>query len=161
MHRGRRNAAATLIVCLAALLLSCSSSEDPPRDDARASSPPRTAPADPKDPTPTATATTPPVEAVRDAFATLQATLNDDCAPGDCAYFLGRVHDELAGLDTAMKADPKGPAHFKEPLELTSKLWKTLGDDTSTPNLENHRTELIGTRDKINLWMQDHPDDYA
>ncbi|MFC8826123.1 hypothetical protein ACFT9I_12295 [Streptomyces sp. NPDC057137] len=153
--------AAALVVLLAASLLSCSSSEDPPRDDARASSPPRTAPADPTPAEPVPDDTTPPVEAVRDAFATLQATLNDDCTPGDCDYFLGRVHDELAGLDTAMKADPKGPGHFKEPLELMAGLWKTLGDDTSTPNLEKHRTELIGTRDKINTWMQDHPDDYA
>ncbi|TXL88807.1 hypothetical protein [Streptomyces sp. IB2014 016-6] len=58
------------------------------------------------------------------------------------------------------EADPKGPGHSQEPLELTSKLRKTLRDDTSTPNLEKHRPELIGTRDKINLWMQDHPDDY-
>ncbi|MFD6993936.1 hypothetical protein [Streptomyces sp. NPDC059943] len=157
--RGR--GAAALVVFLAATLLSCSSSEDPPRDDAGASSPPRTAPANPTTAEPTPDATTPPVEAVRDAFATLQATLNDNCTPGDCDYFLGRVHDELTGLDAAMKADPKGPGHFKEPLELTSKLWKTLADDTSTPNLEIHRTELIGTRDKINLWMQDHPDDYS
>ncbi|MFD3919888.1 hypothetical protein [Streptomyces sp. NPDC058595] len=56
---------------------------------------------------------------------------------------------------------PGGPGHFKEPLELTSKLWKTLGDDTSTPNLEQHRPDLIGTPDKIKLWMQDHPDDYS
>ncbi|WP_381798178.1 hypothetical protein [Streptomyces niveus] len=159
---GQGRGAAALVVFLAATLLSCSSpEEDPPRNDAGASSPPRTAPADPAAAEPASDATTPPVEAVRDAFATLQATLNDDCTPGNCDYFLGRVHEELTGLDAAMKADPKGPGHFKEPLELTSKLWKTLGDDTTTPNLEKHRTELIGTRDKINLWMQDHPDDYS
>ncbi|MEU1278191.1 hypothetical protein [Streptomyces sp. NPDC005805] len=43
---------------------------------------------------------TPPPEKVRDAFAGLQATLDDTCTPGagDCAYFLGRVHDELQRL---------------------------------------------------------------
>lgn len=152
----QRHGTAALVVLLAASLLSCSSSENPPQEDAKASSPPRTAPADP-----TPDASTPPAAAVRDAFATLQATLNDDCTPGNCDYLLGRVHDELKGLDTAMKADPKGQDHFKEPLARTAKLWKTLGDDTSPPNLEKHRTALIDTRDEINTWMQAHPDDYT
>lgn len=101
-------------------------------------------------------------EAVRDAFAGLQATLNDTCAPGssNCAYFLGRVHDELVRLEKAMKADGQGPAHFKEPLARISDLRKTLNGDTSTDNLEKHRSELIGTRDRINTWMQGHPEDY-
>ncbi|MFJ7492275.1 hypothetical protein ACIQZB_13660 [Streptomyces sp. NPDC097727] len=101
-------------------------------------------------------------EAVRDAFARLQATLNDNCAPGsaNCAYFLGRVNDELARLDKAMKADAQGPGHFKEPLAWISALRTTLNGDTSTANLEKHRSELIGTRDRINTWMQGHPEDY-
>ncbi|MFJ4467190.1 hypothetical protein ACIP2X_06650 [Streptomyces sp. NPDC089424] len=99
---------------------------------------------------------------VRDAFAGLQATLNDTCTPGagDCGYFLGRVHEELMGLDAAMKADAKGPGHFPEPLAWIADLRTTLDGDTSTENLETHRTELIGVRDRINAWMQDHPDDY-
>ncbi|WP_406381720.1 hypothetical protein [Streptomyces sp. NBC_01618] len=101
-------------------------------------------------------------EAVRDAFAGLQATLNDTCTPGssNCAYFLGRVHDELVRLEKAMKADGQGPAHFKEPLARISDLRRTLNGDTSTDNLEKHRSELIGTRDRINTWMQGHPKDY-
>ncbi|GGT40592.1 hypothetical protein P6B95_18115 [Streptomyces atratus] len=101
-------------------------------------------------------------EAVRDAFAGLQATLNDNCTPGsaNCAYFLGRVNDELARLDKAMKADAQGPGHFKEPLARISALRETLKGDTSTANLEKHRSELIGTRDRINTWMQGHPEDY-
>lgn len=101
-------------------------------------------------------------ELVRDAFSGLQATLNDNCTPGDgnCAYFLGRVNDELNRLDEAMKADKKGPAHFKEPVAWIGALRTTLDGDVSTPNLEKHRTELIGTRDRINTWMQDHPEDY-
>ncbi|MFF9570142.1 hypothetical protein [Streptomyces sp. NPDC014685] len=101
-------------------------------------------------------------EAVRDAFAGLQATLNDDCTPGssNCAYFLGRVHDELTRLDKAMKADPKGPGHFKEPIARIGTLRTALNGDTSTANLEKHRSELIGTRDHINAWMQGHPEDY-
>ncbi|MFE5088955.1 hypothetical protein ACFRCI_00805 [Streptomyces sp. NPDC056638] len=101
-------------------------------------------------------------EAVRDAFAGLQATLNDNCTPGsaDCAYFLGRVNDELARLDKAMKADAQGPGHFKEPLARISALRTTLNGDTSTADLEKHRSELIGTRDRINTWMQGHPEDY-
>ncbi|MEV7618295.1 hypothetical protein [Streptomyces sp. NPDC089799] len=27
-------------------------------------------------------------------------------------------------------------------------------------HLKNNQTLLFGTRDKINLWMQDHPEDY-
>ncbi|MCX4847767.1 hypothetical protein [Streptomyces sp. NBC_00893] len=101
-------------------------------------------------------------EAVRDAFAGLQATLNDNCTPGssNCAYFLGRVHDELVRLDKAMKADAQGPGHFKQPIAEIAALRKTLNGDISTDNLEKHRSELIGTRDRINTWMQGHPEDY-
>ncbi|MFF1347542.1 hypothetical protein ACFVZJ_16390 [Streptomyces sp. NPDC058322] len=101
-------------------------------------------------------------EAVRDAFAGLQATLNDSCTPGssNCAYFLGRVHDELARLDKAMKADAQGPGHFKEPIAEIAALRETLNGDLSTDNLEKHRSELIGTRDRVNTWMQGHPEDY-
>ncbi|MFI8293475.1 hypothetical protein ACIGBL_30495 [Streptomyces sp. NPDC085614] len=101
-------------------------------------------------------------ELVRDAFAGLQATLNDSCTPGsgDCAYVLGRVHEEVMGLDAAMKADPKGPGHFPEPIAWIGSLRTTLNGDVSAKNLDRHRTELIGVRDRINVWMQDHPDDY-
>ncbi|MFJ4837745.1 hypothetical protein [Streptomyces sp. NPDC088746] len=101
-------------------------------------------------------------ELVRDAFAGLQATLDDTCTPGagDCAYFLGRVNDELNGLDKAMKADKKGPGHFEEPIAWIATLRTTLDGDVSTPNLEKHRTELIGTRDRVNTWMQGHPEGY-
>ncbi|MFE7183772.1 hypothetical protein [Streptomyces erythrochromogenes] len=101
-----------------------------------------------------------PPEKVRDAFAGLQATLNDSCTPSGCAYFLGRVYEELHGLDAAMKADPKGPGHFPEPIALIAKLDAELGGDRSFKNLKEHQTLLIGTRDKINTWMQGHPDDY-
>ncbi|MFJ3142264.1 hypothetical protein ACIPJM_07380 [Streptomyces halstedii] len=99
---------------------------------------------------------------VRDAFAGLQATLDDTCTPGagDCADFLGRVNDELDRLDKAMKADPQGPDHFKEPVSWITGLRTTLGEDVSTPNLEKHRDALVGTRDRVNTWMQDHPEDY-
>ncbi|MFD3324442.1 hypothetical protein [Streptomyces sp. NPDC058701] len=103
---------------------------------------------------------TAPAEKVRDAFAGLQATLNDSCTPGNCAYFLGRVHEELHRMDRAMKADPKGAGHFPEPIALIAKLDAELGDDRTFENLKKHETLLVGTRDKINTWMQGHPDDY-
>ncbi|MDF6020799.1 hypothetical protein [Streptomyces sp. JH34] len=101
-------------------------------------------------------------ELVRDAFAGLQATYQDGCTPGDgnCAYFLGRVNSELNRLDRAMKADKKGPGHFEEPVAWIGTLRTTLDGDVSTPNLEKHRTELTGTRDRVNSWMQGHPEDY-
>ncbi|MCX5412302.1 hypothetical protein [Streptomyces sp. NBC_00059] len=101
-------------------------------------------------------------ELVRDAFAGLQATLYDNCTPGDgnCAYFLGRVNEELNGLDKAMKADKKGPEHFEEPIAWIGTLRTTLDGDTSTPNLEKHRSDLLGTRGRVNTWMQGHPEDY-
>ncbi|MFD7556569.1 MULTISPECIES: hypothetical protein [unclassified Streptomyces] len=101
-----------------------------------------------------------PPPKVRDAFAGLQATLGDSCTPGNCAYFLGRVHDELHRLDIAMKADPKGPGHFPEPIALIAKLDEELGGNREFENLKQHQDLLIGTRDKINTWMQGHPDDY-
>ena len=52
-----------------------------------------------------------------------------------CEYFLTRVRDELAQLDEAMKADPQGPGHFREPLAWTSELRDTLGTDTSFENV--------------------------
>ncbi|MFE8942035.1 hypothetical protein ACFYNX_31745 [Streptomyces sp. NPDC007872] len=101
------------------------------------------------------------VERVRDAFAGLQATLNDSCAdPGNCPYFLGRVHDELQRMDRAMKGDAKGPGHFPEPIALIGKLNGALDGDRSFENLKKHQGLLIGTRDRINTWMQGHPDDY-
>ncbi|MFJ6613481.1 hypothetical protein ACIQPT_24735 [Streptomyces sp. NPDC091289] len=99
---------------------------------------------------------------VRDAFATLQATLDETCTPGagDCAYFLGRVTRELTELDESMRADGKGPGHFKKPLADMKALFGKLGDDRSEAHLEKHFSEIVGTRDGINTWMQDHPDDY-
>ncbi|MDJ0345746.1 hypothetical protein QMK19_34700 [Streptomyces sp. H10-C2] len=102
----------------------------------------------------------PDVEKVRDAFAGLQATLQDSCTPGNCEYFLGRVHDELTRMDGAMKADPRGPGHFNAPLAWIAQLRKKLGSDTSFPNLKAHQDALISTRGKINTWMQSHPEDY-
>ncbi|WP_318198027.1 hypothetical protein [Streptomyces sp. MCL20-2] len=101
-------------------------------------------------------------ELVRDAFATLQATLNETCTPGagDCAYFLGRVTRELTELDESMRADAKGSGHFKKPLADMKALFDKLGDDRSEAHLEKHFSEIVGTRDGINAWMQDHPDDY-
>ncbi|MFG2922464.1 hypothetical protein ACGFYA_13205 [Streptomyces sp. NPDC048305] len=99
---------------------------------------------------------------VRDAFAGLQATYQDGCKPGgaNCAYFLGRVADELDRLDRAMKTDGKGPGHFPEPIAWIGTLRTALKGDLGVDNLEKHRTLLLGTRDKINTWMQGHPEDY-
>lgn len=107
-------------------------------------------------------APSPGPEKARDAFAGLQVTLYDTCTPGagDCAYFLGRVNEELTGLDAAMKADQQGPGHFKEPLAWTAALRTELAGDTSTANLEKHFKDLTGTRDRVNTWMQGHPEDY-
>ncbi|MFJ2738242.1 hypothetical protein ACIO3O_01100 [Streptomyces sp. NPDC087440] len=105
--------------------------------------------------------TTPGPELVRDAFAGLQATLNDSCGdPGNCSYFLGRVYEELHGLDEAMKADPKGAGHFPEPIAWIKKLDTKLGGDHGFESLKKNQKLLIGTRDRINTWMQGHPDDY-
>ncbi|MFB7274189.1 hypothetical protein [Streptomyces sp. NPDC056244] len=154
----------------AACLLSCSAGTDHTsagagtRDTSRSPSAPAPADATVQENTAVnpAPAAAPGPELVRDAFAGLQATLNNTCTPGsgDCAYYLGRVHEELTGLDTAMKADPKGPGHFPEPIAWIADLRTTLDGDTSTQNLETHRTQLISVRDRINTWMQDHPDDY-
>ncbi|WP_411078421.1 hypothetical protein [Streptomyces sp. cmx-10-25] len=117
------------------------------------------APTDAEDATPRPDTT--PVERVRDAFAGLRATLDDSCAdPGNCAYVLGRVYDELQRMDRAMKGDEKGPGHFPEPIALIEKLNGELDGDRSFENLKKHQSLLIGTRDRINTWMQGHPDDY-
>ncbi|MYT35169.1 hypothetical protein GTY66_03700 [Streptomyces sp. SID8356] len=168
--RGLRATAVALLA--AAALASCT--QNGPQDAAPAAVAPSAAPADHADNTdqaepaaPEATeepalSAEPAPEAVRDAFATLQATLGDTCTPGagDCAYFLGRVTRELTELDEAMRADPKGPDHFKQPLADMKALFSTLGTDRSTPHLEKHFSAIVGTRDGINTWMQDHPDDY-
>ncbi|MFI7355449.1 hypothetical protein ACIBTP_16025 [Streptomyces avidinii] len=156
--------AAVLALVLAGFAVSC---------DAEPAAPPAaSAPADggalgpsdpsPSGPSPTGAPTLPGARPglVRDAFAGLQATLDDSCTPGNCAYVLGRLDTELHRMDRAMKADPKGPGHFPEPIALIAKLDKELGGDRSTPNLEKHKALLIGTRDRINTWMQGHPDDY-
>ncbi|SFK33665.1 hypothetical protein [Streptomyces pini] len=99
--------------------------------------------------------------AVRDSFARLQATLNDSCGtPGNCEYLLNRVVDELGRLDAAMKADGKGPGHFPEPIEWIAAMRERIGEDRSYEHLKSHQDLIFGTRDRINVWMQDHPDDY-
>jgi len=180
--RIRRSAAATglrttaVAVLAAATLVSCSQGRtdgglgaDPSAPSATAS--PSAGPVDNADQAeqaaaeateePTAPAEPEPA-AVRDASATLQATLGETCTPGagDCAYFLGRVTQELTELDESMRADAKGPGHFKKPLADMKVLFDTLGEDRSTPNLEKHFSEIVGTRDGIDTWMQDPPDDY-
>lgn len=35
-----------------------------------------------------------------------------------------------------------------------------MNSDTSTDNLEKHRSEPIATRDRIDTWMQGHPEGY-
>ncbi|MEV8037757.1 hypothetical protein [Streptomyces sp. NPDC086182] len=165
--------APTLVVALASLLLSCSgspgtaSSEAAPsgrdvRKTASASAAEESPAPSAAEPTPEVTAEpTPAVEKVRDVFAGLQATYNDGCTtPGNCEYFLGRVHDELGSLDKSMKADPQGPGHFKEPLAWIANLRAELGGDNSFENLKKHQALLTGTRDRINTWMQGHPEDY-
>ncbi|MFI6143876.1 hypothetical protein [Streptomyces sp. NPDC051109] len=168
--------AAVLAAALAALSVSCSASpkESAPAaaSSAPAATPSAAGPAASADPGVAAPASPPaafrtpspqgsePVSLVRDAFAGLQATLGESCTPGNCAYFLGRVYDELHRMDAAMKADAKGPGHFPEPIALIKKLDAELAGDRSFENLQKHQTTLIGTRDKINTWMQGHPDDY-
>ncbi|MEU6486089.1 hypothetical protein [Streptomyces sp. NPDC046887] len=167
---GRRMArTAVAAAALAVALTACSGDAEPTGDRTAPSSPSAEASAESAEnaasgePTADASAdASPGPEKVRDSFAGLQATLDGTCTPGagDCAYFLGRVHEELTGLDASMRADPQGPGHFKEPIGWIAALEKKLGGDTSTENLETHRTALIGTRDRVNTWMQDHPHDY-
>lgn len=102
-----------------------------------------------------------PVAQVRDAFAVLQATYNDGCTtPGNCEYFLTRVLTNLDDLYDSMKASPKGSGHFTQPLTWIQAMRHGLNGDYSFPNLKRHQKTLLGTRDKINNWMQSHPDDY-
>ncbi|MCZ4124648.1 hypothetical protein [Streptomyces sp. H39-S7] len=166
-QRRRASASAAMLLLSVLALAACSSDSDKPATPIAAS----TAAGVPTTPTATNSpaqetagpgTTSPPsqVEMVRDAFAGLQATLNDSCTPGNCAYFLGRVNDELTGLEAAMKADPQGPGHFADPLAWTSRLWDTVGPDRSFANLKRHQTLLLATRGKINTWMQGHPEDY-
>ncbi|WP_328924325.1 hypothetical protein OG429_06490 [Streptomyces sp. NBC_00190] len=161
--------AAVLAVALAAFSVSCGTEPAAPAAGPAAAPSASAAPAAGTSTAPGSTApgsavapssSAVPAEKVRDAFAGLQATLNDSCTPGNCAYFLGRVHDELHRVDRAMKTDPKGPGHFPEPIDLIAQLDKELGGDRSFENLKKHQASLIGTRDKINTWMQGHPDDY-
>ncbi|MGW4441755.1 hypothetical protein [Streptomyces sp. NPDC004682] len=144
-----------LPVLLAGILLTgCSTGHD------AASAPSSSA----RSPSPTASAPTRRTVAepqVRDAFAVLQATYEDGCTdPTNCEYFLTRVNDNLDELAAAMKADPKGEGHFTAPLAWMDALRGALGKDTSFPNLKKHQKLLIGTRDRINKWMQSHPEDY-
>jgi hypothetical protein len=101
------------------------------------------------------------VPQVRDAFAVLQATYNDSCGtPGNCQYFLNRLLTNLDDLGNSMKASPKGTAHFGQPLAWIGQMQTTLGDDFTFDNLHKNQSLLVATRDKINTWMQSHPDDY-
>ncbi|GHI40840.1 hypothetical protein [Streptomyces violascens] len=165
MFKSSGRGAAVVAVVLAALSVSCDASSatgagERTPTSASASASPSAAGEELTVSSPPSAPRTPSAEKVRDAFAGLQATLGDSCTPGNCAYFLGRVYDELHRTDRAMKADPKGPGHFPEPIALVKKLDAELGGDRSFANLKRHQTSLIATRDKINKWMQGHPEDY-
>ncbi|MFF4368068.1 hypothetical protein [Streptomyces sp. NPDC001594] len=164
-----RGAAVTAVtVTLAALTVSCGGGGDDgghrPKAAAAALAAAASDPSGPPVPSdasgPGPVAPSPQPERVRDAFAALQATLGDSCTPANCAYLLGRVHDELHRVDRAMKADPKGPGHFPEPIALIARLDQELGADHGVENLKRHQPSVFGARDEINTWMQDHPDDY-
>ncbi|MER7176689.1 hypothetical protein [Streptomyces mesophilus] len=169
--KGVRRAVAAAAL-LGAALVGCSTGGDGRADGAPEQTAPAATPATAAEPPPGPEGSeepggpedpmSPGPEKVRDAFAGLQATLGDTCTPGagDCAYHLGRVHEELTGLEAAMKNDPKGPGHFPEPLVWITDLNKSLDGDLSAENLEAHMKDLTGVRDRINTWMQDHPDDY-
>ncbi|NEA52987.1 hypothetical protein G3I60_02030 [Streptomyces sp. SID13666] len=166
-YRRRRTPATVALLLSVLALASCSAGRDKPATPIPAatstaagttSTPPDSPAQQPADP---GTASSEPqAEKVRDAFAGLQATFQDGCTPGNCAYFLGRVNDELTRMEKAMKADPQGPGHFTAPLARTKELWDTLGTDRSYANLKKHQALLLATRDKINTWMQGHPEDY-
>ncbi|WP_037625550.1 hypothetical protein [Streptomyces aureus] len=159
--------ASSLVVILASLSLACSGgqaaapgNEKSPVAEVRKTA---SAPATEATPAPSTAQPAPGagVEKVRDVFAQLQATYNDGCTTsGNCEYFLGRVFDNLSALDKAMEADPQGPEHFKEPRAWIARLRTRLGGDRSFENLKKHQDLLTGTRDKINAWMQGHPEDY-
>jgi hypothetical protein len=101
------------------------------------------------------------VPQVRDTFSVLQATYDDSCdTPGNCSYFLNRLLQNLDDLDLSMKADPEGPKHFAQPLAWIAQMQSALGADFSFANLQKHQSLLVDTRDKINTWMQSHPEDY-
>jgi hypothetical protein len=101
------------------------------------------------------------VPQVRDAFAVLQATYNDSCGtPGNCAYFLNRLLQDLDDLDNSMKASPEGAAHFSAPLTWIGQMQTELRGDFSFTNLDKHQSLLVATRGKVNTWMQAHPEDY-
>jgi hypothetical protein len=101
------------------------------------------------------------VPQVRDAFAVLQATYNDSCGtPGNCAYFLNRLLQNLDDLDNSMKASSEGAAHFSTPLTWIGQMQTELHGDFSFTNLDKHQSLLVATRDKVNTWMQSHPEDY-
>ncbi|MFG2309852.1 hypothetical protein ACGFS9_14430 [Streptomyces sp. NPDC048566] len=166
-------------VLATALLAGCSAGHDAaagPDRSAGAAAPSRTSPT-PSSPAPSSPTPSSPAPSasyptrgaapgaatplVRDSFAVLQATYNDGCGtPGNCAYFLNRLVTDLDDLYDSMNADPKGPAHFADPVAWIAAMQDTLDGDFSYANLKRHRTLLTGTRDKVNAWMQSHPDDY-
>ncbi|MBK3587020.1 hypothetical protein JHN49_26095 [Streptomyces sp. MBT57] len=150
-RRIRRSAAATglrttaVAVLTAAALVSCSQG----RTDGGLG-------ADPSAQSATASPSADPEENADQAEQAAAAGTEEPTAPA-----LGRVTRELTELDESMRADGKGPGHFKKPLADMKVLFDTLGEDRSTSNLEKHFSEIVGTRDGINTWMQDHPDDYS
>ncbi|MBP0458339.1 hypothetical protein [Streptomyces montanisoli] len=101
------------------------------------------------------------VPAVRDSFAVLQATYNDGCTtPGNCEYFLNRLVSNLDDLYDSMKASPEGDGHFAAPIARIRAMQQAFKGDFSFPNLKQHKQLLTTTRDKVNTWMQGHPEDY-
>ncbi|MEU6477191.1 hypothetical protein ABZ858_09920 [Streptomyces sp. NPDC047017] len=175
MHPNRAVRRTAPILLAAIALTACSSGHDdasaPPAATGTASSSASSPAAAPSSPVPSPSATSgypttdaapgADVPAVRDSFAVLQATYNDGCTtPGNCEYFLNRVVDNLDDLYVSMKAGPKTPSHFATPVSEIHSMQESFGGDFSFPNLKRHQKLLLSTRDRVNTWMQSHPEDY-
>ncbi|MEU7563308.1 hypothetical protein [Streptomyces eurythermus] len=88
----------------------------------------------------------------------------DDTPQGAGTRDASRWSSAPAPADTGAQEPPATPAPAASPgpervRDAFAGLQATL-DDTSTENLEAHRTELTGVRDRIDSWMQGYPDDY-
>lgn len=99
------------------------------------------------------------VPQLRDAFAVLQATYNDNCGTPDCEYFLNSLLTNLDDLDNSMGGRLQqralgAAARVDQPVAAHARHGR------SYPSLKRHRAQLTHTRDEINTWMQSHPGDY-
>ncbi|WP_125521517.1 hypothetical protein [Streptomyces sp. WAC 06783] len=98
---------------------------------------------------------------VRNAFARVQARLNEGCGQSQqtCGEYLESAMENLDFLLRAMRESPKGADYFNSPVKWIEETQKKVSNQSSR-DIVKHEAQIVQTLKRVNDWMQHHPEDY-